>query len=84
MNTGLRSAKIPLPFATAALGLCLSFLFPKIFGPISATLIGFALGVLLLYLYELQNNPTSDPEGRTYAKCPNCGNPVDCGNTEKR
>jgi hypothetical protein len=84
MNTASNTEKIPLPFATAAVGLCLSYLFPDIFGPVSATLVGFAIGILLLYLVELQKTKTDVPESKSYTKCPNCGNVVDCGRSSKR
>jgi hypothetical protein len=69
------SEQIPLPFATAALGLCLSYLVHGHIGPISATLSGFAIGILALYL-EGRASPrepfilvVSDEK----IKCPTCG-----------
>ncbi len=43
------SETIPLPFATAAVGLCLSYLFPAQLNAIFATLLSFGIGVLILY-----------------------------------
>lgn len=67
------STQIPLPFATAAIGLCLSYLFPIRIGAFEGTTIGFAVGVLLLYLAGRFESKGTEPDASDRFKCPKCG-----------
>jgi hypothetical protein len=68
MSTASKNNRIPLPFATAGIALCISYLFPMALGPIAATLIGFLIGLAVLFLAAL-------PEGGSANRlvCPECG-----------
>jgi hypothetical protein len=71
------SEQIPLPFATAAIGLCLSYFFGAQIAPLSATLVGFAIGVFVLYLTgRLDRMPYAAARGSERATCPACGSPL--------
>ncbi len=61
MATKSRADQMPLPFTTAALGLFVSYLYPTVIGPIIGTLLGFALGVTLLFLGGTRGSSTPPP-----------------------
>jgi hypothetical protein len=67
------SSLIPLPFATAAIGFCLSYFFPALVDAPEATVIGFAVGALLLYLAGRFEPRKTEPKPSTSLLCPNCG-----------
>ncbi len=73
MLTDSDSTKIPLPFATAGIALATSYLFPAAIGPIAATVIGFLVGLALLYFAALSKVGS----GRAIdIVCPACQTPI--------
>jgi hypothetical protein len=69
MRSRIRATQIPLPFATAGVGLCLSYIFSRHINAPAATLIGFLCGVLALYL----SGRMADNDGDGSNPCPKCG-----------
>src|ERR1700684_1908962 len=75
MDAPSRSEQIPLPFATAAIGLCLSYLFRGHVGSITATLAGFAVGIVALYFlgHSSREKSVTFLTLEEPTKCPTCG-----------
>lgn len=71
MSLDSGKVKIPLPFTTAAIALSLSYLFPAQIGSVAATLIGFSLGIGLLYLAAPRTSETD-----AHFVCPSCGSSI--------
>lgn len=72
MRTDSLSGRIPLPFATSAIGLILSYVLPAKIGAIEGTTIGFAFGILSLYLAGRFELKRTEQESSHRVKCPNC------------
>lgn len=70
MQRATSATQIPLPFAVAAIGLILSYIFPGRIGVLAGTGIGFGVGVLLLYIAD--RSSTSRQRSRGRLVCPNC------------
>ena len=71
MSLESRNTKVPLPFATAAIALSLSYLFPAQIGSVTGTLVGFFIGIVLLYFAAQRTSETVD-----HFVCPACGSSV--------
>ena len=56
---------IPLPFATAGIGLFLSYVFPRLGGG-KASLLGFAVGLVILYFLGRSEVLTDASRGNSY------------------
>ncbi len=63
MRDDIHAAQIPLPFAMASIGLCLSYLFPASVHPVLATTLGFAIGVAGIYFTGSLSSKENVPAG---------------------
>jgi len=74
VRTSTSSYRIPLPYATASIALWVDCIFPNNLGPVLTTLIGFAVGILILYFsLVFRNTEWSSPRPVLLAK----GRPIE-------
>jgi hypothetical protein len=68
------SAQIPVPFATAAIGLVVSAVFYSKINPVAASVLGFIAGLVIIELEKYRRATRVSPEPRSMDfSCPGCG-----------